>query len=85
MTKQDAQEPAEGIVHAEAVVVVGPNRGQGTGYALCDTGDGAFDGGTLAHSSWQVNCEKCLAWPDEPPAATDNRLNRREQHPEGGQ
>lgn len=62
MTADDA----EPLVHAELVASTGPNRGQGTGYALCDTGDGTHPGGTLAHSSWQVTCEKCLAWPDEP-------------------
>lgn len=86
-TQPDAQEPqeaAEPLVHAELTIAVGPNRGQGTGYALCDNGDGTYPGGTLAHSSWQVNCGKCLAWPDEPPADTGYRAIRREQHPEGG-
>jgi hypothetical protein len=32
-----------------------------TGYALCDTGDGANTSvdGKIANSTWQVNCPKC--------------------------
>ncbi len=36
-----------------------------TGYALCDTGDGTFEGGTLAHNSSTATCEKCIDWEDD--------------------
>jgi hypothetical protein len=44
------------IVHAEEL----DEQGRGTGHALCGQ-DGA-----LASSTWQVTCEKRLAWHDEP-------------------
>ncbi len=42
-------------------------RGNPTGYARCDTGDGTFPGGLLAHNGGTATCEACIDWeePDE--------------------
>lgn len=57
----------EPIVHAPEL----DEHGYPTDHARCDRGEGEFNGGVLAHSSWQITCEKCLAWPDEPSASDD--------------
>lgn len=56
---------ADAPVHAEEI----DEHDRPTGHALCDLGDGEFVDGPLANSSWQITCEKCLAWHDEPTAS----------------
>lgn len=54
-------------------------RGNPTGYALCDNGDGSFPGGLLAHNSGLANCEACEDWePDD----TDGYETDDEEGPE---
>lgn len=57
----EADEP-EGLVHLPQLNAFGVP----SDYALCDTGDGASPGGTLANNSGHANCEKCLNWSDSP-------------------
>lgn len=53
----DTAEP-EPLLHKEKLT----EQGWPTGHALCDTGDGTFDGGALAHNSSMATCEKCADW-----------------------
>ena len=52
-----APETADRLVHMWAR----DENDNPTGYALCDTGDGAYTtiDGQIANSTWQVNCPKC--------------------------
>jgi len=50
----------EPLLHKERLTP----QGWPTGYALCDTGDGTFEGGLLANNSGTATCEKCIDWED---------------------
>lgn len=54
-------------------------RGNPTGYALCDKGDGTFPGGLLAHNSAFANCEACE---DREPDDSDGYETDDEEGPE---
>lgn len=57
----DTTEP-EPLLHKEKLT----EQGWPTGHALCDTGDGTFEGGALAANSSMATCEKCADWePDD--------------------
>ncbi|HXT90107.1 MAG TPA: hypothetical protein VN714_12715 [Trebonia sp.] len=52
----------EPVMHVEKL----DTRGRPTGHALCDRGDGTFEGGLLAHNSGNATCQACADWePDD--------------------
>lgn len=63
-------ETAPELLHIELLDA----HGNPTGYARCDTGDGAFPGGLLAHNSGTATCEACIDWEerdDDPDTCPD--------------
>lgn len=74
MNQEEPMPETEGSVHKERLTP----QGWPTGYALCDTDDGTFEGGTLAHNSSTATCEKCIDWEgdEDEPEATATRSRR---------
>ena len=64
--KAETPEADAPIIHAEEL----DEQGHSTGHALCG------QDGPLANSSWQVTCEKCLTWHDEPSVTSASEFAR---------